>query len=359
MKALFTGGGTLGPVTPLLAVISELRRLSPETEIVFVGTPHGPERRLVEKMGVPFRTLDAPKFRRYFSLGNLTIPFRFAGAFLRALAIVDEERPDIIVGAGGYTSVPMGLAAKTRGRRLLIHQQDIIPSLSNRILARFADRVTVTFEKSLGDFPEDRTVLTGNPVRPAFERGDRRKGLDLLGFRGDRPVVLATGGGTGSAFLNEIILLGSSGWTAFADLAHITGLEKSPLKAPSLEHPERYRQMDFVGEDIVHLFAAADLVISRAGLGTTTELAALSKPVILIPIPDSHQEANASYVVERGGGLMFRELDLTPEQLVHFAKDLLAKPEKMKGMGESLHRIFVPGARGTVARHLIELTSRT
>lgn len=356
MKALFAGGGTLGPVTPLLAVISELERSAPDAEIVFVGTPNGPERLLIEKMDIPFRTLDAPKLRRYLALRNLMVPIRLITSFLSARRIIREENPDIVVGAGGFTSVPIGLAAKTMGKRLLIHQQDVVPSLSNRILARAADAITVTFEKSLGDFPEAKTVLTGNPVRPAFERGDRRKGLDLLGFRGDRPVVLATGGGTGSAFLNEIVLLGSDRWTAFADLAHITGLEKSSLKPPALAHPERYRQLEFVGEDIVHLFAAADLIIARAGLGTTTELAALRKPVILVPIPDSHQEANASYLVERGGARMFRELDLTPEQLVHFAEGLLDDPGKMKEMGEALHRIFAPGAREAIAGRIIELT---
>lgn len=357
MKALFTGGGTLGPVTPLLAVISELKKMAPETEIVFVGTPSGPERRLIEKMDVRFLTINAPKLRRYIALKNFLIPFKFVASLMQALKIIREENPDIIVGAGGYTSVPMGLAAKMRGKKLLIHQQDVIPSLSNRILARYADAITVTFEKSLGEFPHDSTTLTGNPVRPSFEKGDPKKGLELLGFSGERPVILATGGGTGSAFLNEIILLGSSDWTSFADLAHITGLEKSPFKAPALTHPERYHQMDFVGENIVHLFAAADIVISRAGLGTTTELAALGKAVVLIPIPDSQQEANASYIVERGGGRLFRELDLTPEQLVHFVKDILSKPKEMKNMQEGLSRIFVPGARAAVAEQIIELTT--
>ena len=357
MKALFAGGGTLGPVTPLLAVASEIRKSAPEAELVFVGTPSGPERRLVEKMDIRFLAIDAPKLRRYLTPRNLLLPLEFVSALRRAHAIIGKENPDIVVGAGGYASVPMGLAAKMRGKRLLIHQQDVVPSLSNRLLARFADRITVTFEKSLIDFPEGLATLTGNPVRPAFEKGDAEKGRRLLGFRGDRPIVLATGGGTGSAFLNEIILLGSPGWTSFADLAHITGLEKSSLAPPALSDPKCYRQMDFVGEDIVHLFAAADIVISRAGLGTTTELAALSKPVVLIPMPDSHQEANASYIVERGGGKLFRELDLTPEQLVHFVRDMLEHPDTLKEMGESLNRIFVPGARKAVADIILELTS--
>lgn len=359
MKILFVGGGTLGPVTPLLAVLEELRRKRPEAEFVFVGTPDGPERRLVEEMGVRFLTLDAPKLRRYFSLKTALLPLDFVRALWNAGRLLGREKPDVVVGAGGYTSVPLGYAAKLRGIKLLIHQQDVMPSLSNKVLAPFADAVTTTFEKSLADFPKEKTTLTGNPVRPEIEAGDREKGRKLLGLTEERPVVLIVGGGTGSVFMNELIVLGSPHWTGFCDLAHITGLEKIPLRRPpSLTHPKRYHQLEFVGRDIAHYFAAADVVVTRAGLGTLTELAALSKPIIIIPLADSHQEANAEYVVERGGGRMFRELDLTPEQLVTFTRDLLKKPEDARRLGKSLNRLFRPGAREAVAEAILKLVEK-
>lgn len=355
MKILFTGGGTLGPVTPLLAVITELKKRDSSVQIVFVGTYRGPEKRLVDKLGIPFIALEAPKLRRYLSLSNLLIPFELGKSLAAARKILKKEKPDIVVGAGGYTSVPVGLMAKLMKKKLLIHQQDVVPSLSNRILAPFADHITVTFEKTLTAFPERKTTLSGNPVRPAFEKGDAEKGRALLGIKGKRPVVLATGGGTGSAFLNEIILLGTPRWTKFADIVHITGLEKSPMHPPSLEFPERYHMLDFVGEDIVHYFAAADVVITRAGLGTTTELAALKKPIVIVPIPDSHQEVNAAYIAERHAGRVFRELDLTPEQLVTFTKVLLEKPEEMGAMAKNLNAIFQPGAREAIADKILEV----
>jgi UDP-N-acetylglucosamine:LPS N-acetylglucosamine transferase len=169
--------------------------------------------------------------------------------------------------------------------------------------------------------------------------------------------VLAVGGGTGSAFLNETVSLAAPLWTSFAELVHVTGLEKTPLKLPSLTHPGRYHPLEFVGEDIVHYFAAADVVITRAGMGTLTELAALSKPAVIVPIPDSHQEVNAAYVAERGGGLVLRELDLTPEQLVTFTKSLLDNRGRAKALGEGLHRAFKPGARERLAEKLIDLAS--
>lgn len=355
MKILFTGGGTLGPVTPLLAVISELKKRDASVEIVFVGTHRGPEKRLVDKLGIPFTAFKAPKLRRYLSLQNFLIPVEMVRSLLAARRILKQEKPDIVVGAGGYTQVPLGIMCKFMGCKLLIHQQDVVPSLSNRILVQFADHITVTFEKSLRDFPESRSTLTGNPVRLLFDHGDAKKGRELLGIKGDRPVVLAVGGGTGSAFLNEIILLGTPRWTKFADIVHITGLEKSPMRPPTLEHPDRYHMLDFVGEDIVHYFAAADIVITRAGLGTTTELAALAKPIIIVPIPDSQQEVNAAYLAERNAGRVYRELDLTPEQLVTFTHDLVGKPEEMQKLGENLKKIFIAGAREAVAEKILEI----
>jgi UDP-N-acetylglucosamine--N-acetylmuramyl-(pentapeptide) pyrophosphoryl-undecaprenol N-acetylglucosamine transferase len=355
MKLLFAGGGTLGPVTPLLAVMQELKRQMPAADCVFVGTSRGPEKPLVEASGFRFVAFDSPKLRRYASLRTLWLPFEFCGALIRAAALLRKEQPDMLVGAGGYTSVPLGIAARLMSKKLLIHQQDVLPSLSNRILAPFANAITVTFEKSLADFPKGKTTLSGNPVRPAIEEASREKGLKLLGFSGERPIVLAVGGGTGSLFMNELIVLASPLWTGFADLVHLTGKEKSAVRHPNLTHPDRYRRFDFVGPEIAEYFAAADVVISRAGLGTLTELASLTKPTILIPIADSHQEANAAYIVENGGARMFRELDLTPEQLVTFTRDLLKKPEDGERLGKGLNALFRPGARQAVVEKIIEL----
>lgn len=358
MKVLFAGGGTLGPVTPLLAVAHELKKTFSEADIVFVGTPDGPERRLIEKAGFRFLSLTAAKLHRHTVPRNLALPFRLGASFFKALRIIRAEDPDIVVGAGGYTSVPMGLAAKVRGKRLLIHQQDVVPSLSNRILARVADAITVTFEKSMDDFPSAVAELTGNPVRPVFESGDRTRGLELLGFDDKRPVVLVTGGGTGSVRLNEAVLRALPDLTLFADVAHITGLGKSFGGSLPLTHPERYRRMDFVGEDIVHIFAAADVVIARAGLATSTELAALKRPVILVPIADSHQEANAAFIVAHGGGILLEERDLSSEKLTAVIRHALSESESLEAMGEALHHLFVPGARKAVVNRIKELLGK-
>lgn len=354
MKILFAGGGTLGPVTPLLAIIDELGERAPEVECVFVGTPDGPERRLVEEAGVRFVALSAPKLRRYFSLRTLWLPFALAAAAWRARNILERENPDVVVGAGGYTQVPLMIAARLRGTKIVIHQQDIVPTLSNRLVARFADAITVTFETSLKDFPFAKTTLIGNPVRAAFERGDRSRGLDYLGFSGERPVLLVIGGGTGSAFLNRATFESLPHLTGFADVAHLTGIAKGAA-APKLDHPERYRRFDFIGAELADVFAAADLAIARAGLGTLTELAAGAKPAILVPIPGSHQEKNAEVVVERGGARMFRESEFSPERLAGFVRELLRKPDEAAQLGRHLQAIFRPGAREALVERLLAL----
>lgn len=355
MKFLFAGGGTLGPVVPLLAVAEEIKRKMPEAECVFVGTPNGPERRLVEEAGMRFLPLDAPKLRRYFSLETLALPFDLARSIWKASAIISDEKPDAVIGAGGYVQVPLALAARLRAVKVHLHQQDVVPSLSNKILSRLASSITVAFETSLVDFPKSKTELIGNPVRRVIEEGDRSKGLEMLGVSGERPIVLAFGGGTGSVFLNEMISSASPLWTGFAELVHITGLEKTPAHLPQLTNADRYHRFDFVGKDMAHLMAAADVVISRAGTGTLTDLAALAKPVILVPLASSQQEKNAEYVVERGGARMFRELDLTPEQLVTFTRDLLKRPEEAHRLGLGLQALFRPGAREALAKKVIGL----
>ena len=356
MKILFAGGGTLGPVTPLLAVIDELKRVRPEVECVFAGTPAGPERRLVEEAGIRFLALDAPKLRRYADARTLLAPFFLLRAVWRAGRVLTAEKPNLVVGAGGFVQVPLGLAAKARGIKVLVHQQDVVASLSNKLLAPLADAITATFDVSLKDFSKKKTIVIGNPVRRSIEEGDRVKGLSALGFSGDRPIVFALGGGTGSVFLNEKLVDAAPHLTGFADVAHLTGLEKAH-PSPKLEHPERYRQMEFLGADMAHALAAADVVVCRAGLGTLTECAALSKAVILVPIADSHQEKNAELVVERGGARMFRERELTSESLMNAVRDLLKHPDDARRLGASLHVLFQPHAREALVEKILSLLS--
>lgn len=356
MKILFAGGGTLGPVTPLLAVIDEIGRLRPDIECVFVGTQVGPERRLVEEAGVRFLPLDAPKLRRYMDVRTLLAPLHFLRALWNADRLLAAEKPLLLVGAGGYVQVPLGIAAKLRGINVLVHQQDVVASLSNKLLAPLADAITATFDVSLNDFSKMKTTVIGNPVRRLIEEGDRARGLRTLGFTGERPVVLALGGGTGSVFLNQKMTDALPHLTGFADVAHLTGLEKASAP-PQLAHPDRYHQMEFLGADMAHVLAAADVVICRAGLGTLTELAALEKAVILVPIADSHQEKNAELVVERGGARMFRERELSPEALVTAVRDLQKRPEDARRLGAALHALFQPHAREALAEKILSLLS--
>ena len=356
MKILFAGGGTLGPVTPLLAVIDELKRMRPEVECVFVGTPDGPERRLVEEAGVRFVTLDAPKFRRYFDLRTLLAPFAFAKALWNAGRLLAAEKPRLVVGAGGFVQVPLMLAAKLRGVKVLVHQQDVLPTLSNTIAAPFADAITTTFDVSLRDFPKKKTSVIGNPVRRMIEEGDRLKGLAFMGFTGERPVVFVLGGGTGSTFLNEKIVEALPQLTGYADVMHVTGIAKG-TSVPPLEHPDRYRQVEFIGKDLAHVLAASQVVVCRAGLGTLTECAALAKPVILVPIAGSHQERNAELVVERGGAKMFRQSALAAEALAAVVRELHKRPEEARRLGNALQVLFRPGAREALAEKILSLLS--
>ena len=172
MKILLTGGGTLGSVNPLIATYEEAKKRHPRWEWFWVGTRDGVERRFIGSLGISYEWVPGAKLRRYFSLYLLIDPFVLAAAFLRSLLIVAAIRPDVVVGAGSFVSVPVAWAATLFGQEVIIHQQDIRPTLSNRLAAPVADRITVSFKKSLKDFPEQKTEWIGNPVRAEIFIGD-------------------------------------------------------------------------------------------------------------------------------------------------------------------------------------------
>jgi UDP-N-acetylglucosamine--N-acetylmuramyl-(pentapeptide) pyrophosphoryl-undecaprenol N-acetylglucosamine transferase len=325
MKIIFSGGGTLGPVMPLLSVIDELQKRSPKHEFLWVGTYGGVEKKVVMDHEIAFKPIVAAKWRRYFSFKNILAPLQILIAFYQATLIILRFGPDVIVSAGAYNSVPLVWAARVFWVPVLIHQQDILPGLANKLMAPFAKRITVTFEQSLKDFEERKTVLTGNPIRPELYEGDFKRGLNYFDLEDDLPVVLFLGGGTGAEVLNQIIVEAVPQLTRFCQIIHSTGQGKS------LEvYNERYHGFEFIDEHLAAAFAVADLVVSRAGLSTLSELAVLGKAAIIIPIPDSHQEANAQYFYHRDAALVLDQNNLRIEDLVSMIRKMLDGKENKK-----------------------------
>jgi UDP-N-acetylglucosamine--N-acetylmuramyl-(pentapeptide) pyrophosphoryl-undecaprenol N-acetylglucosamine transferase len=358
MKILFVGGGTLGPVTPLLAVAATSEIRSQKTEIIWVGTEGGPERELVEAAGYRFLTLPVAKLPRYFSLQLFRAPFDFFDARKRAGRILDAERPDMIVSAGGFTAVPIVMEAKKRGIRCIAHQLDYVPGLSNKLVAKRCDVVTTSFAYTTSPFGRKKTHRIATPVR--FSTHDSRRttpdarlpthdsAKEYFGFNPSRPVIFIVGGGTGAEQLNRMVPMLRMRLGEHVQTLHITGRGKI---GHLMSQPPEYVVREFMTDEMLNAYIAADLVISRAGMGAISELAALAKPAILVPYPHSPQEANAHALADAVRVVHTRHHDWE-RTLVREASSLLADVSRREALGQALHEALPTDDGGEMASFL-------
>jgi UDP-N-acetylglucosamine--N-acetylmuramyl-(pentapeptide) pyrophosphoryl-undecaprenol N-acetylglucosamine transferase len=353
MRVLLAGGGSGGSSTPVIAVAQELARRG-ECEFLYVGTDTGPERQLVARLNIPFRAVQTGKLRRYWSLQNFVDLFRLPVGFLQAVGIVRSFRPHVAFAAGGFAAVPPLLAANLLGVPTVIHQQDVEPGLANRILAPFASAITVTFDSSMPHFPSRKARVTGNPVREEILCGNRDRALQRFGFRPDQPVLLVTGGGTGALGLNRLVAGAAPLLSPDYQIIHVTGKGKA-VEAPGAG--PCYRQVEFLVEEMGDVLAAADLIISRAGLSALTEIAALGKPSILIPMPDSHQNANARVFAKRDAALVVQERETAPQRLAETVKELANNRERLDAMGRRARELMAPDAEARIADEMERLAA--
>lgn len=333
MRIMLAGGGSGGSATPLLAVAQELRSRDSAVELLYVGTRRGPETVLTAKERIPYVAVRSGKLRRYWSAENLTDLFRIAAGLVESLRVVRRFRPDVAVGAGGFASVPPLAAAALVGVPLLVHQQDVLPGLANRLLVPAARRITVAMSQTLRHFPPSRSRVVGNPVRPSILAGDPAVAASTLGLDPSSPLVLVTGGGTGALGLNRIVAAAAPELSTFCQTIHLSGRGRG-VAVPPLGR--RYRQVEFLVDEMPHVLTAAALVVTRAGMSTLSELAALGKPSVIIPMPRSHQEANAAAFAQQRAAVVLDQDSLTPERLVQTVRDLLADDHRREGLGRAM-----------------------
>jgi len=358
-KILMTGGGTGGSIIPLLALAEELIREDRNWEFVFVGTLRGPDQELIKEFSetsypIKFISLLAGKWRRYFSFYNITDVFKIIIAFFKAWTILSQEKPKVVLSAGSFVSVPLVWAAGLKKIPVLIHQQDVRPGLANKLMAPWARVITVTFEKSLIDYGP-KAVWIGNPVNQSKindyqVRISETKGRYQLDPR--RPLILVIGGGTGALAINELIKNIQEKITANYQLIHLTGRGKK-IDLPANNFYQSFEFLD--NQEILALMAAADLVISRCGLGTLTELSVLAKPAILIPIPDSHQEDNAQLFARERAAIVLDQRKLNPELLLKKIDEVLNNRALGDELSDHMGKIIKRGGAASLAGIIWEM----
>lgn len=319
MKILLAGGGTLGPVTPLFAIVEAWRARDAHVEFILVGTPDGPERSLAQRYGIPFFSLPPVRFVRFFSFEWFLLPFRAITAMFLSWKFIVSEKPRCILGAGGFSQVSVIFVARLLGIPSFILQTDVRPLLSNRLSAPFARRIFVSWQETASDFSSDKIVCSGIPVRASILKGSRERAMARYHLRADKPTLLVFGGGTGSLFMNECMAEIGSQLREEMNVIHITGRGKG-LKV--LEgFGEGYVAIEHVEEGMEDIYALADLVVCRAGSGTISELAALKKAAILIPLAGAQQD-NARVVEQYAAARVLVQAHTTGAELLHVIREV-------------------------------------
>lgn len=346
-----TGGGTLGPVTPLLAVATEWRKREPEVKISWVGTPAGPEKVLVQSAKIDFWSLAAPKFDRTRIWKLPAVPFLMLWSCVKAFQLLGELQPDLVMSAGAYVSVPVVWMAKLRGIPVWVHQLDVVPGLANKLMAKVATKISVTWSESLPSFPAAKTEVVGAMARKFVKAGEQQMARERYGFDANKPTVLAMGGGTGAASLNEMMAIIAPELLKKANVLHLTGRGK--MLGSLAEVGEHYVAVEFLNEGMADAYAVADVVVARAGMGTIAELAALGKPSVLVPIPESHQLANAKALTDRQAAVAVTYL--TPQTLMQAIERLLNDEKQRQELAHNIRSVFALNADERIVHECLAL----
>jgi UDP-N-acetylglucosamine--N-acetylmuramyl-(pentapeptide) pyrophosphoryl-undecaprenol N-acetylglucosamine transferase len=350
MKILLTGGGTMGSVSPLLAIAEEIKKQK-KVELLWLGTKNGLEKKVIKTYGIQFKAIFSGKLRRYFSWQNFIDLFFIKIGLFQSFFILLKFKPDVILSAGSFVGVPVIWAGWLLHIPCLIHQLDIRPTLANKLTSYFAKKITVTFEKSLKDFQERKTIWTGNPIRQELRIANYelqiKEAKKIFGLEEDLPIILVIGGGTGALELNKIIIQVIPQLTQLFQIIHLTGGKIET----NLVVRKRYCHYEFLTKEMKYAFIVADLVISRAGIGTLTELCWFKKPSILIPMPKTHQEENAIFFKNNQAAVVLDQNELIKNKnlIVEEIKKILQDKNELNNLKENIGKLNKQDAEKEIA----------
>ncbi len=344
-NVVLTGGGTAGHVTPNLALIPLFRDKG--FRIHYIGSVDGMERKIIEDVNyVRYYGISSGKLRRYFHIKNFTDPFRILKGFFQAKKILKRLRPAVVFSKGGFVTVPVVIAAKMLKIPVVIHESDFTSGLANKIALPFANTMCTTFKETAAAAGK-KGVFTGSPVRPSIFEGDPERGRIICGFEKGRPIILVIGGSSGAVAINNCVDEALDEMIEKYQVIHIRGIANIKKE---LEGKSGYRQFGYVDEELPHLLACADVIVSRAGANAIFEFSSLYKPMLLIPLPVSasrgDQMHNAKYFEQQGFCRVLRQEFLNVTTLIAGIEEVYSKRFEFEtnmrasGMGNGLAKLF-------------------
>jgi UDP-N-acetylglucosamine--N-acetylmuramyl-(pentapeptide) pyrophosphoryl-undecaprenol N-acetylglucosamine transferase len=357
MKIIIAGGGTGGHIFPALAIAKELRNVIADVVVTFVGTARGLEARIIPKEGYDVRFIRSEGLVGKSILKTIKSIIQIPVSLKDSRDILKEIKPDLVLGVGGYSSGPVVLRAKMMGIPTIIHEQNTVPGVANKILGKFVDTVAVTYHESIKYFPSEKTYLTGNPIRAEILKGNRDRGCETFSLDRDRFTIFVFGGSLGASSINKAVAEALVYLEPLKD--HIQFLHQTGDRECDTVK-EVYRARGFRGTvipfayEMADAYAVADLIISRAGATTLAEVTACGKAAILVPYPyaaANHQEINARKLWDMGAAQMVLERDLNGKTLSDLIKHLLEQPD---AIGE-MERISKTLGSSDAAKKVVEL----
>lgn len=362
VKVILAGGKTGGHVFPAIAMAKEFKKRFPQSKVIFVGTKDGLESKIVPTHGFKLIFIKARGLKRKASLGNLMLPYHVLKSLYQSLRILNEERPDLVVGTGGYVSFPVVFSARLKNIPTLIQEQNSYPGVTTRLLALFVDRVCLSYLSSIKYFlTKGKLTVIGNPVREDIVSKDKYEALRKFNLDPSKKTVFILGGSQGAHTINQVVLDSldflSENWqllwqTGENDFVFVSGKVKG----------KRIKCVVFPFlEDMSSAYAASDLVVSRAGALTLAEIIACDKPSVLIPYPFAtadHQRYNAEVLQKEGAAQIILQRDLTGEILAKKLSSVLSDEERLKGMGKQSKKMGKPDATSLLVDEMEKLLKK-
>lgn len=366
MRVLITGGGTGGHINPALAIAQKVKLQNPSNEILYVGTKNGMESELVPKEGFAFKYVTAKYLRRKISIENIKTLFASAKGVMEASKIINDFKPDIVVGTGGYVCGPVVLAAHFKKIPTMIHEQNVFPGITNKLLSKVVDVIGISFSEAEKYFPEQarkKLVLVGNPVRKDVLTADRKKSRVKFNISSDDIYIYSFGGSGGQLSLNEAIIdvikkyNGKNG----VKILHITGKRLYDSFMEKLNHSVKIEKNIEVRNymyDAATALSASDIVIGSAGAITIAEITALGVPSILIPktyTAENHQEYNARALEKEGAAKVILEKNLNGSELIKAIEEIIENKNVLKAMSLNSKRMGSTDVENKIYEAMVNL----
>lgn len=356
MKVVISAGGTGGHIYPAIAIINKIKKEEPNSDVLYIGTSDRMEKDLIPELGIKYQELTVSGLKRKITFENFKVLYQFLKARLQCKRIIKDFNPDVVIGVGGYVTGPVIWAAKKLGKKTFIHEQNSVVGLSNRYLAKYADKIGVSFMSTLDLFPKEKVVLTGNPCSEKallIKKANKEEyGLDK-----NKKLIIIVMGSLGSKTINDKISSYLNGFrNKDYEVLFITG-NSYYEKVKKMRIPSNVIIKPFVYE-LPSLMKVADLMVTRAGASTISEIMALNIPSIFIPSPyvtNNHQYKNAIDLVNKDAGLILEEKDLTEDSLINLIDSILLNKDKYNNIKNNLKNLGISDSSTRIYEVLKEM----